>query len=514
MTSNDDIIIIGGGLGGLFCGALLSKFGHRVTVLEKNAIPGGGLQMFARDGVAFETGMHILGGMRHGGSINRICEFLGLAGKIKLRHTDADCMDSITFLSDGKTYRIPEGREAYTEYLCREFPHESDGIRKYVDKIYSLANEVDLFYMRPGNDSIFMHSEEFMWAADELISHFVTDPRLHDVLAYMNPMYGGMKGHTPAYIHALINVLYINGPDRFEGGSLQMALALKDVIASAGGQVLTRERVTAIDVGNRMVNAVRTETGKVFTAKHYISAIHPCAMLDITTPGAFPKSYRERVRAIPNTYSAFSLYIIFHDNAFPYFNHTLYYQSDYGQIWEHSRFDSDWPRGFMYMTPADAKQGLWASKMIVNCIMDYAQVSQWEHTVTGQRGSEYEQWKARLIEKVLDRLETLHTGFRKTVKSVYASSPLTIRDFYNQKNGALYGLRKDCKNIVFSQVPIHTKVGNLLLTGQNINLHGICGTPLTAINTAEAIVGNNVIVNAINKHFNENCQTADEASVR
>ena len=39
-------------------------------------------------------------------------------------------------------------------------------------------------------------------------------------------MYGGVAGHTPAYIHALINVLYIDGPSRFMGGSQQMADAL------------------------------------------------------------------------------------------------------------------------------------------------------------------------------------------------------------------------------------------------------------------------------------------------
>ena len=42
-------------------------------------------------------------------------------------------------------------------------------------------------------------------------------------------------------------------------------------------------------------------------------------------------------------------------------------------------------------------------------------------------------------------------------------------------------------------------VVTLLLTGQNVNLHGICGVPLTAIETAEAIVGKNVILEKINK---------------
>lgn len=46
------VLIIGGGLGGLMTGALLAKEGYRITVLEKNAIIGGGLQNFCREGVS------------------------------------------------------------------------------------------------------------------------------------------------------------------------------------------------------------------------------------------------------------------------------------------------------------------------------------------------------------------------------------------------------------------------------------------------------------------------------
>ena len=61
------VIIIGGGLGGLFTGAILAKEGLQVTVIEKNAIIGGGLQSFKRFGELFDTGMHIIGGMQKDG---------------------------------------------------------------------------------------------------------------------------------------------------------------------------------------------------------------------------------------------------------------------------------------------------------------------------------------------------------------------------------------------------------------------------------------------------------------
>ena len=64
-------VIIGGGLGGLFAGAILSREGFKVTVLEKNDTAGGGLQNFRRFGMKFDTGMHVIGGMRPGGNIYR-----------------------------------------------------------------------------------------------------------------------------------------------------------------------------------------------------------------------------------------------------------------------------------------------------------------------------------------------------------------------------------------------------------------------------------------------------------
>ena len=372
------VIIIGGGLGGLFTGALLAKEGYAVTVLEKNAVIGGGLQTFTRGGVSFETGMHILGGLRLGGSIYKICRYLGILDSIRLRDVDHDCIDSITYLSDGHTYRIPEGREAFTAYFISEFPSEARGIRDYVEALYRLADEVDFFYLRSGGDELFSHSEQFLWAASDLIAHYVHDPHLRDVLAYMNPMYGGVAGHTPAYIHALINVLYIDGPSRFMGGSQQMADALAQVIADGGGRVVSGECVSAVHVSpERMATAVETASGHTYSADYYISAIHPSRLTDICDAGAFPKSYRMRVASIPNTYSAFTLYIKLKPETFRYINHTCYYQDDYGLVWQHGEYDAEtWPRGFMYMTPSDDPQGDYASKMIINCLMPFSAVAQ------------------------------------------------------------------------------------------------------------------------------------------
>jgi all-trans-retinol 13,14-reductase len=507
MTEGKDILMIGGGLGGLVTGALLAKEGYRVRVVEKNRTIGGGLQCFSRRGVMFETGMHILGGFMPGHNLNKICSYLGILDRLNIRHTDADCIDSITFGgADGETYRLPRGREAFEGYLANLFPSEAEALHSYFDALWALSEEVDLFYLRHDENSMMrQHSDEFLMPADEFIAKYITDGRLREVLAYMNPMYAGVAGHTPAFVHALINVLYINGSSMFVGGSQQMADALAEVIVAAGGEIHAGDGVCRVDVDcdSRRVNYVETESGERYTADLYISSIHPCALLPMLPERAFMKSYRKRLGEIPNSYSSFSLYIKFREGSTqPFVNHPCYYQEEHGHVWTLADYDEErFPLGFMCLTPTSVGQGEYAERMTVNCPMPFSVVERWSESTLGHRPDDYREWKERTKQRVLGKLERLYPGICSRIEFCFASSPLTVRDYYATKEGALYGYNRDCQNMMISQIPVGTKVRNLLLTGQNINLHGICGVPLTAIETAEAIVGHGAIVKKINEQY-------------
>lgn len=494
------IVIIGAGLGGLFTGAILSKEGFDVTLLEKNATIGGGLQTFQRFGEHFDTGMHVIGGMQPGGNIWKICRYLGVLDRMKIKDVDDDCADRLYFQEDDTCYDIGKGREGFIQSLTAQFPSEHDGIERYVDAIMSIADKVDLFNLRPSDGQIgfLTGSDDLLMAADDFIAQFTSDRRLRSVLAYMNPLYGGRAHETPAYLHAIISTLYIHGASRFVGGSSQFAELLAEVIKQHGGQVLTNEGVEWIEVSDRSVEYVRTKTGKTFTADYYISDIHPCTLLQLMDEKAFPKSYRDRLNMIPNTHSAFSMYIKLKPDTFPYINHSEYFMTRYDDVWNFGRTDRPWPLGFLMMTPPNEGQGKYASKVLVTAPMPFRMVEQWQHTTVGHRGKDYEEWKADRAKELLAQMEVLHPGFSEAIEAVNTASPLTIRDYYGVKEGSICGFAKNCHDIVLSQVPVVTKVRNLLLTGQNNNLHGFCGVPLTAINTCEAILGINYVVNKIN----------------
>ena len=497
MIMKQNVVIIGGGLGGLFTGAILAKEGLHVTVLEKNATIGGGLQTFRRLGEVFDTGMHVIGGLQPGGNIWHICRYLGILDQISILDVDAEGMDHLYFSEDQRHYVIPKGREAFVSSLATQFPEEADGLRRYVDAIFNLSEEVDLFYLRPARTGMVSHSEAFLTAADDLIARYIRDERLRSILAYMNPLYGGRGQQTPAYVHAIISVLYISGTSRFVGGSSHFADLLAEVITKQGGEVVTGDGVEWIEVQERQVQYVKTRKGRTYQADWYISDIHPCTLFTLMDQKAFPKSYRERLDSIPNAYSAFSLYVKMKPDTFPYMNYSEYYMTRYADIWQFGDSEKPWPLGFMLMTPPEPEQGPYSRKVLVTAPMTFDHVRRWEDTTTGHRGADYEAWKQEMADRLLTQVEELHPGFREQMMAVNTSSPLTIRDYYGVKEGAISGFSKDCRNITLSMVPVVTKVRNLLLTGQNNNLHGFCGVPLTAILTCEAILGQNYVLEKI-----------------
>jgi len=487
---DNDVVIIGGGIGGLFTGALLAKEGYKVTVLERSAHVGGGLQSFTRNGVTFDAGMHVVGGLQPGGSLNRICRYLGILDQLRFRQVDAECGDEVVCFEDGMTYRIPQGREPFTHYFQRLFPEEKENIQRYVDHLFALADQVDFFFLRPGSVSGSHGDEAFYQSSVQFIADHVRNPKLRSLLAYLSPLCGGETGYTPAYIFALINYLYISGHSRFEGPAEQLSEALVRRIGELGGEVLTNADVTDIYTEVGRVLSLSTADGRVFEADVFVSSIHPQAMLKIVNNQLFTKAARTRLSAAPNNYSAYCVYAVLKEGTFPYLNHPCYCWDDYDKVWNFGKYiEQDWPQNFVYFTPCDRNQGPYARALQVIVFSPFSMCERWTDTTVGKRGSEYEEWKKRHTELILNKLEMRHPGFRSCVEAVYDATPLTVRDYFNEPDGSLYGLRKDSRDPYAGYLPIRTKAENLFMTGQNVYLHGCCGVPLTAVMTAEAVIG-------------------------
>ena len=230
----------------------------------------------------------------------------------------------------------------------------------------------------------------------------------------------------------------------------------------------------------------------------FISAVHPSILLELLPEGIFTPAYRRRVETRTSTYSAFTAYIKFKPNTFPQLKNPVFYQSEVGLAWNRATYDCEqWPQTFMAMTPPKHKNETFASHMIVIVPFDYELLRPWEDTTVRNRGEVYDEKKEEHLTRVINRLKEIYPVIDDCIVDCFASTPLTIRDYFGNKEGALYGYMKDCQQPAASQLSIRTRLDNLLLTGQNVNLHGMCGVPLTALETAETIVGKDTILRKI-----------------
>ena len=142
----------------------------------------------------------------------------------------------------------------------------------------------------------------------------------------------------------------------------------------------------------------------------------------------------------------------------------------------------------MYTAHPDAS-GRYAEGVTLISPMPFEWVKPWEESRVGHRGQDYEEWKENKSRQLLELLARVWPEAAAAVVSLTASSPLTIRDYLGNKEGAMYGLHKDCNNMMQTELSVRTKVQNLYLTGQDVNIHGLCGVALTAISTVETLTG-------------------------
>jgi all-trans-retinol 13,14-reductase len=105
------------------------------------------------------------------------------------------------------------------------------------------------------------------------------------------------------------------------------------------------------------------------------------------------------------------------------------------------------------------------------------------------RGGSYEQFKKEKAEKLIDYADKAMGGLKENIHSYHVATPLTLRDYIGTEDGSLYGVAKDFRDPLKTFISPRTKIPNLLLTGQNLNLHGVLGVAMSAIVTSAEVFG-------------------------
>ena len=143
-----DYVIIGSGMGSMYCAALLSKAGKRVVLLEQHYVAGGCTHSFLDQGFEFDTGLHYVGRMEKYKTLLDLVTGRD-AKKVEWAKmgTEADgyCYDEIKLGAEAP-FCFRAGEKAFIDGLAKEFPSERAAIEEYVRLCKKVNKLADLYF--------------------------------------------------------------------------------------------------------------------------------------------------------------------------------------------------------------------------------------------------------------------------------------------------------------------------------------------------------------------------------
>lgn len=494
-----DFVIIGSGLGGLQCAYILADFGYSVCVLEKNQQLGGSLQVFSRDKTVFDTGVHYLPALDEGQPLHSYFKYFGLTKSVKWKKMDTD-FDQISFY-DGQKFYHSSGWNNFVDTLIGNFPEEAEGIAEYARLVQYAVSTFPLDNLEY-NERDHTDDDILELSAKNVIDKVTSNERLRAVLAGSNLLYAGRAENCPFYVHALVTHGYVLSAYKCINGGSQIAKELAKKIRAKGGAIFKRKQVESFDLENGTIVSAKTTDGDTFRGKTFISNIQPKVLFQLVGKDNLQPSYYNRFQRATNTLSSFTVHIACKPNSFPYLNHNVYHHTT-TDVWAKPDYkQEEWPLQYMLSTPAVSNNDEFADAISIMTYMRYDEVEKWkdsQNTIVNQnkREASYEAFKQEKIEQVLLEVEKRFPNIIESIKSVYASTPLTFRDYLGTDDGNMYGTEKDFRRGIANFVSPRTKIPNLWLTGQYLNLHGILGVTISSIVTCSQFLNKQELLEKI-----------------
>lgn len=498
--------MIGSGLGGLVSALILAKEGLKVCVLEKNNQYGGNLQTFSREKLIFDTGVHYLGGLSKGQNLHQFFSYLEIMGDLKLHKMDDDGYDRISFGDENMEYPHAQGYENFIEQLAVHFPNERQNLESYCEEIQYVCTQFPR-YQVIGKES---YNEEILHLNTKRFIESVTqDKKLQAVLLGSNFLYGGDSENIPFYVHALTVNSYIQSAYKCVKGGSQITKLLIKKLREHGAEVHKHSEVSEFIFNETgVLSSVKTKEGKEYAAKKFISNIEIRSFIKLIGEEKLRKSFLNRVLSWEPISSCFSVYLVLKPQSFPSFNYNIYHYSSEEMIWKAFRYSKEnWPETYMLSSTPSKHHPDYAESLTAISYMDFEEVKAWKETVNTvadehERGLKYEQFKLEKAEKMITALERKIPNLRHSIKSIYTSSPLSYRDYIGSFEGNMYGYMKNSDNPLKTMVSPRTKIDNLFLTGQSVNMHGILGVTIGAFNTCAEILGRELIDGRLKQMIN------------
>ncbi|MFD9785313.1 MULTISPECIES: phytoene desaturase family protein [Streptomyces] len=266
--ATDHVVVVGAGLSGLAAALHLLGAGRRVTLVDRDAGPGGRAGRLELGGYRVDTGPTVLT-MPHladeafaavGDSLHRRVELIPLHPAYRARFADGTGIDVHT---DGDAM----------EAEVRRFAGDAEAagyrrLRRWLERLYraQMSRFIDTNFDSPFQ---LLHPDLARLAAlggfgrlDPQIGRFLSDPRLRRVFSFQ-ALYAGVAPARALAAYAVIAYMdTVAGVWFPKGGMNALPRAMADAAADAGGEFRWSAEVEALERSAGRVRAVRLATGE------------------------------------------------------------------------------------------------------------------------------------------------------------------------------------------------------------------------------------------------------------
>jgi all-trans-retinol 13,14-reductase len=508
-AANDyDVIVVGSGIGGLTCAALLSKLGRKVCVLEQHYTAGGFTHSYEREGFEWDVGVHYIGEVHK--PHNQMRRLFDVISDGQLQWAPMDpCYDRIVI--GGRRYDFIAGRDNFAAELKKHFPQESGAIDRYIELVMKVARAMPRFFAGQAMPAPLARAYatvrdrlvpgEMLRSTREVLESLTQDQELIGVLTGQWGDYGLPPSQASFLIHAVLVKHYFAGGNYPVGGSWQMAATILPVIRAGGGEVFTYARVRQLLVEDGRCTGVVMDNGDPLRAPRVISSVGARLTFGqlLPEPERVKHGYAEKLARVRASFASLTLFLGFNGSAaelkLPKTNLWIYASPDHDATLARYMADPEAPFPLVYVSFPSAKDPRWErhypGKSTVQVITGarYDWFEKWRGTTWQQRGSDYETFKARLTQRLLAELYRQMPQLEGKLAFAELATPLSTEWFHLYDRGEIYGLDHDAER--FRQRWLHpvTPVKGLYLTGQDIVTAGVGGALMGGMMTTSTMLG-------------------------
>jgi len=345
----DHIVVVGAGLGGLTCALHLAGAGRRVTILEREGVPGGRAGRIEHTGYHFDTGPTVLT------MPELIDSALGAVGERLADRVDLVRLDPAyrAWFPDGSSLDVIADPDRMAEEVGRVCgAREADGYRRYVEYVGRLwrLQRADFIDRNLDGPRDVLTANLLRLAAmggfgrlQPRVDRYLRDPRTRRIFSFQ-AMYAGLAPHRALALYAVISYLdTVAGVWFPRGGMHAVPAAMAAAAEKHGVDIRYHTTVERVEVHGGRAVGVRTTDGEHIPAD--VVVLNPD--LPVAYGELLPEPVPRRVARLRHSPSC----VVLHLGSRAGYDHIAHHNIHFGRAWRRS-FDEVISRGTLMSDPS------------------------------------------------------------------------------------------------------------------------------------------------------------------